>query len=37
MKSILFTNAKLKGQNGLQDIYITDGKFKEKAPVLPQK
>ena len=23
MKSILFTNAKLKGQNGLQDIYIT--------------
>ena len=27
MKSILFTNAKLKGQNGLQDIYITDGKF----------
>lgn len=37
MKSILFTNAKLKGQNGLQDIYITDGKFKEIGPGLAAK
>ena len=37
MKSILFTNAKLKGQNGLQDIYITDGKFKELGPGLAAK
>lgn len=37
MKSILFTNAKLKGQNGLQDIYITDGKFKEIGPDLAAK
>lgn len=37
MKSILFTNAKLKGQNGLQDIYITYGKFKEIGPGLAAK
>ena len=37
MKSILFTNAKLKGQNGLQDIYTTDGKFKEIGPGLAAK
>lgn len=34
MSSILFTNAKLKGQDQLQDLYIVDGKFQQIAPGL---
>ena len=37
MKSTLFTNVKLKGQDGLQDLYIVDGKFKEIGPGLAAK
>lgn len=37
MKSILFTNAQLKGEQGLTDIYILDGKFQEIAPNLQGK
>lgn len=37
MKSTLFTNVKLKGQDGLQDLYVVDGKFKEVGPGLAAK
>ena len=37
MKTTLFTNAKLKGIEQLQDIYVVDGKFKEIAPNLAAK
>ena len=37
MKSTLFTNVKLKGQDSLQDLYIVDGKFKEIGPGLAAK
>lgn len=37
MKSVLFTNAQLKGQKGTTDIYVVDGKFKQIAPELQGK
>lgn len=37
MKKTLFTNAKLKGVEQLQDLYIVDGKFKEIGPDLADK
>lgn len=37
MKTTLFTNAKIKGQEGLKDIYIVDGKFEQIAPALAGK
>lgn len=37
MKSVLFTNAQLKGEQGLTDIYIREGKFQEISPNLQGK
>lgn len=37
MKSVLFTNAQLKGQSTTTDIYVVDGKFEQIAPNLQGK